>query len=433
MRTGGRLSAAVEILEEVIDRHRPAGKVLLDWGRSHRFAGSRDRSVIGTLVYDALRRRNSIASRMRDDVARALVLGAYCDAFEAGVEEVAQVTDGSDHCLSPLTSDERAGLERRLSDNAPLHIRGDFPQWLCEQFVGSFGSEERAIEAGASLAKRAPLDLRVNSLKSSRERVLKVLSKLDAVEAPLAPFGVRIPVAQAGGKMPNVEVEAGHGKGWFEIQDAGSQVAAALSGAGPREQVLDLCAGAGGKTLALAASMQNTGQVYSYDKNRFQLRPIFERLKRAGARNVQVMTAGDRDALQEMAGRFDLVFVDAPCSGSGTWRRRPDAKWRLKREHLIKREQEQRDVLDQAASMVRPGGRLCYVTCSIFAQENGDQVAAFLSRHQMFSWKPFAQVWGAHMSGEPPVSADGSANGLLLTPDVHGTDGFYIATIVKAA
>ncbi|MFV0369113.1 MAG: RsmB/NOP family class I SAM-dependent RNA methyltransferase, partial [Hyphomicrobiaceae bacterium] len=214
----------------------------------------------------------------------------------------------------------------------------------------------------------------------------------------------------------------------------GSQIAAALTGAGPRQQVLDLCAGAGGKTLAIAAAMQNTGQIYAYDTDRQQLRPIFERLKRAGARNVQVMNGGDSEALNELGPRFDVVLADAPCTGSGTWRRRPDSKWRIRPEALEQRIRDQDAVLSDAASLVKPGGRLVYVTCSLLPEENADRIEHFLSTNQGFALVPYAGVWRQTFAGEPPSSAvrdkwEGST--LQLTPAMHGTDGFFIAIIQR--
>ncbi len=192
------------------------------------------------------------------------------------------------------------------------------------------------------------------------------------------------------------------------MQDEGSQIAALLAGASARMQVLDLCAGAGGKTLALAAVMQNTGQIYAYDSDKKQLRPIFERLKRAGARNVQVLDAGDERALAALGPRFDLVLVDAPCTGSGTWRRKPDAKWRVKPGNLVERQAEQDRVLQLGAGMVKPGGALVYVTCSVLPEENRDRVGAFLAQHSEFSLEPFAPAWRERIGGEAPRSATGT-------------------------
>ncbi len=431
MRPGARLQAAAEILDDILSRHRPAATALADWGKAHRFAGSGDRAAIGTLVYDALRRKSSIAACMGADTPRALVLGAAPRAFAMTAGEVAAAADGSPHAIAPLSEEEKAGLEAPLPEDAPAYVKGDIPDWLLPSFERAFGA--RAAEEGASLSQRAPVDVRVNTLKATREKVLKALARFDAEPTPLSPVGVRIPAPEGAARSPAIEAEAAHGKGWFEVQDEGSQVAALLAGAGPRLQVLDLCAGAGGKTLALAAAMQNTGQIYAYDADKRQLRPIFDRLKRAGVRNVQVMEAGETAALEALGPRFDLVLVDAPCTGSGTWRRKPDSKWRLKPANIPERQAEQARVLDLGSSLVKPGGRLVYVTCSVLPEENADQVAAFLSRHADFALLPYGETWREHLGCEPPASADGSAETLQLTPASHGTDGFFIALLGRRA
>jgi 16S rRNA (cytosine967-C5)-methyltransferase len=206
-----------------------------------------------------------------------------------------------------------------------------------------------------------------------------------------------------------------------------------MAGAAPREQVLDICAGAGGKTLAFAAAMRNTGQIYAYDDDAFRLRPMVERLKRAGVRNAQLLEPGDAVGLDALGPRFDLVFVDAPCTGVGAWRRRPDAKWRLKPANLAQRLEEQRAVLATAAQLVKPGGRLVYATCSVLPEENGDQIASFLGNRPGFAVSPWRESWAAGVGGDPPNSADGSDSGLLLTPARHGTDGFFIAVLRRHA
>ncbi len=251
---------------------------------------------------------------------------------------------------------------------------------------------------------------------------------------PYSPVGVRLPAPEGPGRQPNVEAEAGHGKGWYEVQDEGSQIAALMAGAAPRQQVLDICAGAGGKALAFAAAMRNTGQVYAYDDDAARLRPIFERLKRAGARDVQVLPAGDEEALAKLGPRFDRVFVDAPCTGTGAWRRRPDAKWRLKPANLAQRQAEQRAILGLAAPLVRPGGRLVYVTCSVLPEENEDQLAWLADNHPGLAALPWRQAWAEGVGTDAPAAgAAGSDTSLLLTPARHGTDGFFIAVLARNA
>ncbi|MEZ0301640.1 MAG: RsmB/NOP family class I SAM-dependent RNA methyltransferase [Hyphomicrobiaceae bacterium] len=427
MRPGAHIKAAAEVLEDVLVRHRPAAQALADWGKAHRFAGSGDRAAIGNLVYDALRRKRSLAAQMGADTPRALALGAAPRALGMSIDAVIASADGSPYALEPPSEVERLALSYEMPQDAPPSMRGDFPDWLEPSFIRAFGGA--AAEEGAALTRRAPVDLRVNTLKADREKVLKALARFAAGPTPLSPIGVRLPAPDGPGRHPNVEAETGHGRGWYEVQDEGSQVAALMAGAGPRQQVLDICAGAGGKTLAFAALMRNTGQLYAYDDDAVRLRPIFERLKRAGVRNAQVLAAGDGAALTALGPRFDLVFVDAPCTGSGAWRRRPDAKWRVRPANLVQRQEQQRALLDRGASLTKPGGRLVYATCSVLPEENGDQVAAFLERHAEFTLLPWREAWAAGVGGDAPSSADGSDATLLLTPAHHGTDGFFIAVL----
>jgi 16S rRNA (cytosine967-C5)-methyltransferase len=429
MRPGALIRAAVDVLDEILSRHRPAATALSDWGKAHRFAGSGDRSAIGNLVYDALRRRRSLAAQMQSDTPRALTLAAAPRALGLTIEAVIAGADGSQYALEPLSEVEQAALSRPLPPDTPADVLGDIPDWLAPSFQRAFGAT--AAEEGAALAKRAPVDVRANALKADRERVLKALARFSAEPTRFSPIGVRIRAPEGAGRQPNVEAETGHGKGWYEIQDEASQIAALMANAGPREQVLDICAGAGGKTLAMAAAMRNTGQIYAYDDDPVRLRPIFERLKRAGVRNAQVLSAGDQAALNALGPRFDLVLIDASCTGTGAWRRRPDAKWRLKPANLAQRQAEQQAVLALGAPLVKPGGRLVYVTCSVLPEENGDQISAFLANHPQFATLPWRDAWRAAIEGEPPLSADGSEETLLLTPARHNTDGFFIAVMSK--
>jgi len=427
VRPGAHIKAAIEVLSDVLERHRPAASALSDWGKSHRFAGSSDRAAIGNLLYDALRRRRSLAAQMDADSPRAVVLAAAPRALGLSVVALAESADGSPHAVAPLSAVERVGLARTLPPDAAAGVRGDYPDWLEPSFARAFGAT--AAEEGAALARRAPVDLRVNTLKADREKVLKALARFAPRPTALSPLGVRLPAPEGAGRQPNVEAEYGHGRGWYEVQDEGSQIAALLGCAAPREQVLDLCAGAGGKTLAFAAIMRNRGQIYAYDDEAARLRPIFERLKRAEVRNTQVLRAGDTAALTALGARFDLVFIDAPCTGTGAWRRRPDAKWRLRPANLAQREQAQSALLEAAAQLVKPGGRLVYATCSVLPQENGDRIGAFLANHSEFVALPWRQAWHRGIGGEAPVSSDGSEATLLLTPARHGTDGFFIAVL----
>lgn len=430
MRPGAHIKAAAEVLDDVLLRHRPAAGALADWGKSHRFAGSSDRAAIGNLVFDALRRKRSLAAQMDNDTSRAIVLAAAPGALGLTPDAVAGSADGSVHAIEPLSDFELKALQRDLPPDTPAPILGDFPDWLEPSLMRTFGGS--LVREASALACRAPVDLRANALKADRDKVLKALARFAPSPTQYAPLGVRLPAPEGAGRQPNVEAETAHGKGWYEVQDEGSQLAALVAGAGPRQQVLDICAGAGGKTLAFAGAMRNTGQVYAYDDEPARLRPIFDRLKRAGARNVQVLPAGRQEAVTALGPRFDLVFIDAPCTGAGAWRRRPDAKWRLRPANLEQRLVVQREVLALSAPLVKPGGRLVYVTCSVLPEENEDQFAWFLANHPGFAALPWRDSWTAGGGDAPiPELAQASRDALLLTPARHGTDGFFIAAALR--
>jgi len=431
MQPGARLQAAIEVLAEIGARGRAGSVALADWGRAHRFAGSADRAWIGNLVYDSLRRKQSLAHLMQSDTPRAVALAALRLSWGMQPAEIAALCSGERFCPEPLTPEEERGLaDRDLSGAAPW-VQGDYPEWLHSSFSAAFG--EDALREGQALAKRAPADLRVNSLKATRGKVLKALARHGAVETPYSPLGVRLPPREGGARSPNVEAEPAHGRGWFEVQDEGSQIAALLVGAGPRMQIADICAGAGGKTLAMAAQMQNTGQIYAYDADPIRFRPIFERLKRAGARSVQTLPPGQDHALDALEGRMDAVLIDAPCSGTGVWRRRPDAKWRLTPAQLAERVREQRGLLLRAAALVKPGGTLAYVTCSLLPEENEKQIEAFLESNPSFTTLDVTARAASTLTRPIENRLLPAKPGLLLTPAMHETDGFYIALLHRGS
>ncbi len=431
MTPAARLSAAIEVLAAIDDQRIPAAKALKEWGVTHRFAGSGDRAAISGLIYDVLRRRASSAWIMGEETPRARLLGMLKIERGLGVDAVAALCDGSRFAPGGLTDRERTALASGSVADAPAHIAGDYPEWLDAHLAQVFG-DERVAEAVA-MASRAPLDLRVNTLKANRDKMLSSLAHLGAVATPWSPIGLRISL-DADARNPGIHSEEDFIKGAIEVQDEGSQLAALLSGARPGEQVIDLCAGAGGKTLALAAMMQGKGRLIATDDDKRQLAPIHERLSRAGIRNADVRTPkGAANILADIKGSADLVFVDAPCSGSGTWRRNPDAKWRIRPGALDIRIKEQAEVLDRAASLVKPGGRIAYVTCSVLAPENGGQVAAFAARHPDFYVAPPAQTTAALGDKAEAFTRAVrlSAEGLLMTPFRTGTDGFFVSLLTR--
>lgn len=430
MRTGGRLRAAIEVLADIEARRRPVADALKDWGLSHRFAGSGDRAVIGNIVYDCLRWRASSAWMMADETPRALVLATVGRRWSRGAAGLAAAVADDAHAPPPLTEDEARRIDTADLAQAPAHVRADIPEWLAPRFERVFGPDW--VAEGEALARRPPLDLRANRLKADRAKVVKALSRFAAAEIAVTPDGVRIAPSEGEGRHPNLQAEPGFRKGWFEIQDAGSQIAATLVNAGPGQQILDLCAGAGGKTLALAAAMANKGQVFATDSDRTRLAPIFERLRRGGTRNVQVREAGA--SLDDLEGRMDAVLIDAPCTGTGTWRRRPDAKWRLTEAAIANRVAEQAGLLQDGARFVRPGGRLIYVTCTVLKEENEDRIAMFCETNHDFT--PIAASEMLRRAGDAVRIPAGSflalAHGLQLTPHRTATDGFYVAGMTKA-
>ncbi len=429
MTPAARVAAAIEVLSDIEARRRPAADAMKDWGLAHRFAGSGDRAAISGLVFDSLRRKSSSAWMMGESSPRAEVIGALRQTRGLDPDTVDALFSGQGHAPEKLTEAESERLSMADLSGAPAHVAGDFPEWLAPHFEASFGAA--AADEGRALAERAPVDLRANLLKTSREKALAQLAHLSPQPTPLSPIGLRIAIG-ADSRGPALAAEPAYVKGLVEVQDEGSQLAALLAEAKPGMQVLDLCAGAGGKTLALAAAMDNHGQIYATDSDGRRLTPIFDRLARSGARNVQVRAPrGETDVLADLAGRCDLVIIDAPCTGSGAWRRNPDAKWRIRPGALEQRMKDQDEALAQATRFVRKGGRIVYVTCSVLRPENEDRVAEFLSRHDDFL--PVDAAAQARAAGIAPLADHASpfGPGFRLSPRATGTDGFYVATLAR--
>jgi 16S rRNA (cytosine967-C5)-methyltransferase len=429
MTPAARLSAAIELIDTIESQRVPAAQALKEWGSSHRFAGSGDRAAIAGLVWDVLRRRASSAWIMESDTARARVLGMLKAERGMDADAVAALCDGGRFAPQPLTDTEREALTSRTTKDAPPPIAGDYPDWLDPYLAQAFG-DDRAAEAEA-MASRAPLDLRVNTLKAKREKVLRSLAHLNAQETPWSPLGLRIELG-ADARNPGIHAEEDFIKGAVEVQDEGSQLAALFAAAKPGEQVIDLCAGAGGKTLALAAMMQGKGRLIATDRDKRQLAPIYERLSRAGVHNAEVRAPkGEAEPLADIKASADLVVIDAPCSGTGTWRRNPDAKWRMRPGALEIRLKDQIEVLDRASAMVKAGGRIAYITCSVLPVENSEQVQRFITRHPEFSVQPPEEtasvLWDkADAFAEAALR---TPEGWLMTPRRTGTDGFFVSIL----
>lgn len=436
MKTGGRLQAAIEVLDDVEKRRRPIADALKDWGLAHRFAGSGDRTAIGSLAIDALRRKASLARIMDDAGSRAAVLATFAQTWGQGIEAL-EAALGDPHAPEPLTAIERERLAADPAtalEGAPDHVLGDYPEWLAPSLSALYG--EAAMEEGRALAARAPVDLRVNTLKGTRDEAIAALAHMGAVATPLSPVGLRLPDVAPTAKPPHVPSEAAYQAGLIEIQDEGSQIAALVAAPRPGSRVLDLCAGGGGKALALAAAMGNEGAIFAYDNDKRRFGDFRDRAARAGADCIELRPPIGTDPLGDLEHMIDLVFVDAPCTGTGTWRRRPDAKWRLRPNALAARMADQDHVLDEAARYAAASARIVYVTCSILMEEDEDRVAAFLERHD--GWRladptarlepALAETLSAHVRTFGPGTP-----ALRLTPRSGGTDGFFVAVLERGS
>ena len=429
MTPAARLSAAIELLAAIESNPRkPADAVANAFFRDRRFIGGGDRRAVSERAWGVLRARRRLdwwlarahlGATPRTLVAASLLLQGWT------LDGVAQSFSGGRYGPSSLNAAEQAAL-RALAGHTLDHpdmpdaVRLELPEWLLAPLRARFGAE-LDIEM-AAMAEPAPLDLRVNLLKTdlAQARAALAAEGLEAEPTSLSPWGLRI-----AGRRP---VTAGKAfqDGLVEIQDEGSQLVAALVGAAPEMRVADWCAGAGGKTLALAMTMANRGHIVACDVSAFRLDGAVRRLRRAGVHNVErhLTESGDKWA-KRRAGSFDRVLVDAPCTGTGTWRRNPDARLQLDARDLAELVPKQAMILDQASRLVRNGGWLVYATCSLLPDENEAQVQGFLAAHPEFAVVPLARAWtlAAPVPGPGPY--------LSLTPRRHGTDGFFAAVLER--
>jgi len=426
MTPAARIQAAIEVLDDIDVREAPADRITASYMRARRYIGAKDRRAILARVYDVIRNREALdwwLARAKAEPSARLRLLAYV-ALDAADGDAAALFTGTGHGPALLSDAERriaAALagQTLYAEGQPPRVLANCPEWVARLLARRFGLDFRA-EAGA-LNDEAPFDLRVNLLKTTRERALQKLASHGITGEPtrLSPWGIRVPARKP------VAGLAAYKNGLIEIQDEGSQIVALLTDARPGQFVVDFCAGGGGKTLALAAMMANKGALAALDVSA-RLNAAAPRFARSGAKIISArrITGGDL-WLAENAGKADRVLVDAPCTGVGAWRRDPAARFRLTRAELDRLTALQREILDRAARLVRPGGRLVYATCSLLAEENEDQAAWFAETHADFTLLPAAEIWN-----EPaPVPAEGPY--LVLTPARFGTDGFFAAVFER--
>jgi 16S rRNA (cytosine967-C5)-methyltransferase len=430
-----RIAAAIELLAAVEAAPRkPADAIANDFFRARRYIGSGDRRAVSERAWSVLRARRRLGWWLERGSARATprMLVAASLLVEGWAQEgVEQSFSGGQFAPTRLDAGEKTalrGIAGHTIDHPhmPLAVRMEVPDWALPRLQARFG-ETLAAEMDA-LGTEAPLDLRVNLLKSTREQAQAALAAEGIAAEPtkLSPWGLRIQ-----GRRP-VSTGPAFQQGLVEIQDEGSQLVAALVGARPEMRVADWCAGAGGKTLALAMTMDNRGHIAACDVSAHRLEGAVRRLRRAGVHNVErhLVEPGDKWA-KRRAGSFDRVLVDAPCTGSGTWRRNPDGRLRLAERDLNELVPKQAGILDQASRLVRKGGRLVYATCSLFAEENEAQVQHFLTAHPEFALVTLADALAGAGSTIAALPSEGEF--LSLTPLRHDTDGFFGAVLERVA
>ncbi len=469
MTPSARLAAAASVLDAIAQGRQPAEAVLKAWGTENRYAGSKDRRAVADRVYRVLRARGRLVWAMggRED-GRALVIGSLSLIDGLSLEEIEALHSGDGYGPKPLSKQERARITT-TADELPGWIAAGLPEFVMEDFKSTFG-DRWAAEAEALMVPRAPIDLRVNTAKATVAQVEAELREagLSPERTPWSAFGLRLSAEPP----PNVQALAAFKDGRIEIQDEGSQVVCWLAGVKPGMTVVDYCAGGGGKTLGLAMQMQADkapdaapvepprvwtpsgwveapasarkaarapvdGRLIAFDVVQKRLDNIKPRLQRAGVTAELQQLGPNGGGVEEMVGQADVVLVDAPCTGSGTWRRRPEDAWRLKPEEVDRMHTLQMGIVARAAKLVKPGGRLVYVTCSMLRSENEATLDAFEEDHPQFAPVPIAEavvVAGLTNAGrEKLVELAAGGHRLRLSPATANTDGFFAAVFERQA
>ena len=409
------LGNAEEVLREILRFTAPADTTLSRYFRDHPRLGSRERGAVAEGIYAILRNKSfftDFAEGGSGPTMRRLTILGLAEAL--GADALGGLTEEETEWLTRINQ-----IDRTLM---PAAMRANLPKWLFDKLIAQYGEAE-TMQLADAMNAAAPLDLRVNSLKATREDVIAKLAEAPIVSTPtpFAPLGLRVV------KKPSLQNLPLFKDGAIEVQDEGSQVLAQILGAKRGEMVVDFCAGAGGKTLALGALMRNTGRLYAFDVSEKRLAKLKPRLARSGLSNVHpVQIAHERDAkIKRLAGKIDRVLVDAPCSGLGTLRRNPDVKWRQQPGAIGELQVKQAAILDGAARLVKGGGRLVYATCSFLNEENDEIAAQFLASHPDFVLLPMKDVLA-----EQKIALD-MGDYLKLLPHKHQTDGFFAAVFER--
>ncbi|USG60020.1 RsmB/NOP family class I SAM-dependent RNA methyltransferase [Sneathiella marina] len=432
MTPSARFAAAVELLGFIEAAATPADQQVTAYFRVRRYAGSKDRRWISEFVYRCLRRKGeldwSLEALGLDKTSRNAGLLSLVLFDQVEPRDIAENYFGGSHGLAELDGAEEqalAGASSLDTASMPPYAAANFPEWISDLLQSEQG--ENAGPLMAAYQQRAPVTLRVNRLKTDREeaRRLLVADGIEVTPTSVSPDGLTLNSRRNISRHPLLD------QGLLELQDEAAQISARLADVRPGMQVVDYCAGGGGKSLALAALMQSQGKIHAFDVNARRMRDIKSRSRRATTDIIEPLVISgddsDSDLLQPLTAQMPRVFVDAPCSGSGTWRRQPDQKWNLSAERLGEFAALQQGILERASRLVAPGGRLVYATCSIFEAENERQIDSFLAHHPDYKIMPVSQLW-------PEVGLEGTYEGafLKLTPLDFGSDGFFTAILEKS-
>ena len=428
MTPAARLKAASDILDLLGKTRRPAEEVLKDWGRNNRYAGSKDRRAIADKVYQCLRARERLSFAMDSSAGRSLVLGALHFLDGVSLSEIDDLYTGEGYAPPKLSVVERKRLEAGDGE-APEWLESGLPAFVVERLKSVYG-DHWLKEAEALMLPRAPIDLRVNGDRAPLIAGLEMLGYRPE-PTPFSAFGVRLPADPP----PNVRSLPAFRQGTIEIQDEGSQLAGFLAGARPGMTVVDYCAGGGGKTLALLQAMQGpngetSGRLIASDVEKTRLNNIKPRLTRAGLEAELRQLGPDGEGMEDLEAQADLVLVDAPCSGSGVWRRRPETAHKLEEQEVARLHELQSAILHRASRLVKPGGLLAYATCSILPDENELTADRFEADHPDFTPRPVAEALdGAAVTPEGAETLKNIAQGhrLRLSPGTSHTDGFFVS------
>ncbi|MFT4635059.1 MAG: 16S rRNA (cytosine967-C5)-methyltransferase [Arenicella sp.] len=428
MRHAAQLQATIDLLDEIAETNYPADRIMSHYFKQHRYIGSKDKAAISENLYTVLRNRLRFEYILnsKDLGVHSRMLVALLLKMDGG--DLYDTFDGDKYSpkrLRPGQLERFAELDLNVIDAAPLNVRLNVPEWISPKLEKALG--DRFEEEMIATNKRATTDIRVNTLKSSIAPIKQIFSDVGYIshKTDLSPWSIRFESRVSLFALPAFK------QGWFEIQDEGSQLLALLTGAKAGQKIVDFCAGAGGKTLAIAAMMENKGTIYACDVHTKRLEQLVKRSKRAGVHNVRthILSSEHDKWVKKHAGYADTVLIDAPCTGTGTWRRSPDSRWNLTQESLDNLVALQQSILQSAKRLVKPGGRLLYATCSMLEEENEQQAITFLDNNPEFSAEAFdlPQSLAAH-----PQRFINNGHEIRTFPAMTGTDGFYVASLRRA-